>query len=291
MATSRKGSRSAAPVRLVSADAVINALRLRYEAPAWVMFENVANGTGSRADRWADALAMSVWPSRGLVLLGFEVKITRQGVLRELQNPRKADAVGSYCDFWWLAVGSEDIAKPDEIPPAWGLLAPVLNNGKTTMRVLKEATKLDAKPLDRGFLAAILRRAHERFDVNELRRNVRAEIYNEVSEQVHTNTGQQHEYEITQLRTRAETAEKEAEKARAQLRDALGSGYSPHVFHAAVDLLGRLSGWRSAESALSHMLLQYELLDQSKKALQDALAIVHMLTGKAPVETEVTDGG
>jgi hypothetical protein len=80
-------------------------LRERHPAPEWAIFFEVANGLGVSDRRYADAVAMSLFPSRGLDVHGFEVKTARGDWLRELKNPKKADVIASYCDFWWLVIG------------------------------------------------------------------------------------------------------------------------------------------------------------------------------------------
>lgn len=133
---------------------VITLLRKRFDAPAFCFLEQVRNGTGwEKAPRTADALAMGTWPSRGLHLHGFEVKVSRHDWLRELKNPAKAEAIVPYCDFWWVVAGFDGCVELAELPGTWGLLA--YGGGK--LRVVREAPKLDAIPLDRVTLAAILR--------------------------------------------------------------------------------------------------------------------------------------
>ena len=132
---------------------VVAALRKRYPDPAWAFLEQVANGTGRFQSRWADAIAMSLWPSRGIELHGIEVKVSRSDWLSELNNPAKADAFQRYCHRWWLAVGDEKIVQPGELPPTWGLL--ILKGD--VIKCKTEATALDPKPIDTTFLAGILR--------------------------------------------------------------------------------------------------------------------------------------
>lgn len=135
------------------------ALRARFAAPEWALLFEVRNGTGfSRSQvRTADAIAMGLWPSHGLELHGFEIKVSRSDWLRERKDPAKAEEIAKYCDRWSLVIGAPEIVQPGELPPAWGLF--VLRNGK--LRCEKEAAKLEPKPLDRLLLASLLRRAQE----------------------------------------------------------------------------------------------------------------------------------
>lgn len=88
---------------------------------------------------------------------GFEIKLSRKDWLLELKNPAKADTIASYCDYWWLVLGEAEIAKPEEIPRTWGVL--VHEGGSLVQK--KAAQRLKAKKMDRSFIAALLRRAHE----------------------------------------------------------------------------------------------------------------------------------
>jgi hypothetical protein len=137
--------------------AIYAALERRYQAPEYALFYEVANGPGSHLRRYADALAMSLFPSRGLDLHGFEIKTKRGDWLHERKHPEKAEEICAFCDYWWLVAGSKEIVRMDELPSAWGLL---VMQGKT-LRTVKPAPRLEAKPIDRKLLAAILRRAHE----------------------------------------------------------------------------------------------------------------------------------
>lgn len=132
---------------------VINLLRARYPLPAYAFMEQVADGTGARQNRWADAVAMSVWPSRGYRMYGFEVKVSRSDWLSELRKPEKADAMMQYCDGWYLAASDAAIVQADEIPPTWGLM--VVKGGRLT--VPKTAPQLQPKEFSPALVASLLR--------------------------------------------------------------------------------------------------------------------------------------
>ncbi len=129
----------------------------RFPAPEWAIFFEVANGLGAHHRRYADAVAMSLFPSRGLDVHGFEVKSDRGDWLRELKEPGKADVIAQYCDFWWLVTTNEKIAPKDEVPKTWGLL--VSKDGE--LRQVKKAERMKPKTIDRSFMGAMLRRAHQ----------------------------------------------------------------------------------------------------------------------------------
>ena len=65
------------------------AMSKRWAAPEWAIMWEVAEGTGARGGRYADAVMMSLWPSRGLELHGVEIKISRADWKREAFDPQR----------------------------------------------------------------------------------------------------------------------------------------------------------------------------------------------------------
>lgn len=141
----------------LTASEVVDLLRKRYPEPAFAFLEQVADGTGATQRRWADAVAIGLWPSRGLDAHGFEVKVSRADWRKELADPAKAESVQTYCDFWWI-VCPPGVISPGELPGNWGHIEA---QGATRLVVKTGAPKLEAKPWDRKFFAAIARRASE----------------------------------------------------------------------------------------------------------------------------------
>jgi hypothetical protein len=139
---------------MIRSSDIYAALRLRYCAPEWALMFEVANGTGSNIRRYADAVAMNLFPSRGLELHGFEIKVSRCDWQRELKNPDKAETIFRYCDRWWIAA-PEGIVDKAELPTTWGLLE--LKGDKLKQAVA--APSLRPKELTRSFIAALVRRS------------------------------------------------------------------------------------------------------------------------------------
>jgi hypothetical protein len=136
--------------------AIRKAVLAKFCAPEWATFLEVHNGTGSTQRRSADAIAMNLFPSRGLRLHGFEFKASRSDWMRELKDPAKSVPIQRYCDHWWI-VALPDIVRADELPPNWGLY--VLKG--SGLHAIVKAPQLERDPIDPPFLAALLRRAHE----------------------------------------------------------------------------------------------------------------------------------
>lgn len=134
----------------------------------YAFLTHVRNDAAFNATRTFDALAMSLWPSRGLTLHAFEIKVSRGDWLRELKEPAKAEAAAKVCDRFSMVVANESIIAEGELPATWGLLA--VRGGRLVC--VKDAPLLPnadpKRPISRGFLVALLR-AHGAVPLVELR--------------------------------------------------------------------------------------------------------------------------
>lgn len=139
----------------MTSSTIRTAMAKRWAAPQWAIMWEVADGTGARARRRADAVMMSLWPSAGLELHGVEIKISKSDWKREAKDPTKSEAIAQYCDRWWIHTPPGIVTDLSELPPAWGLREFSGRQWKT----VKEAGKTEAVPVSRDFLAALLRRA------------------------------------------------------------------------------------------------------------------------------------
>lgn len=122
----------------------------------WLLFHEVANRTGF-ASGYADAMALSVWPSRGIELHGFEIKHSRSDLLTELKDENKAAKFMKFCHHWWLVVSNAKFADGVEVPKTWGILAP--RNG--ALYQVRAAPELEAEAWTPEFIASLMRRFHE----------------------------------------------------------------------------------------------------------------------------------
>lgn len=118
----------------------------------YVCAEKVRNRAGFDATRTADFVAMDVWPSKGLLLHGHEVKVTRSDWLRELADPSKAEAFMRYLDRWWLVVPHMRVVR-DDLPDQWGLM---VRRG-AGLAVVHQAPALTPEPIPRTLLASLMR--------------------------------------------------------------------------------------------------------------------------------------
>lgn len=138
----------------MTASDVVKCLKVYFASPAYCLLEQVADGTGARQHRWADAVAMSVWPSRGYDIHGIEVKVSKYDWKNELKQPEKSAAVQQFCNRWWIATPDDTIIAPGELPPTWGWM---VCTPKGSMKVIVPAPSLTPKPVSIEFVASILR--------------------------------------------------------------------------------------------------------------------------------------
>lgn len=137
---------------------ILKMLAAHYSPPNFAFLPEFRAATGYGRESRADGIAMSLWKSakEGMEIIGFEVKASRSDWLRELKLIGKAEPVKQFCDRWYLVCTHASIVKDfDEIPHDWGFIFP--KDGK--LDYYKPAPKLEAQPLDRQFIGALMRRA------------------------------------------------------------------------------------------------------------------------------------
>lgn len=147
------------PVPNLNAGQVYDAIVAAHPGPEWCVLCEVADATSAQARRRADALAMNMWASRNLEIRGFEIKVHRSDLKRELESPAKAEAVGRYCHTWSLAVPEGLVRGSDSVPPSWGIFeVDAKGVGKWARQPTMRPAEEVAQP-SRLFTAAIARAA------------------------------------------------------------------------------------------------------------------------------------
>lgn len=130
-----------------------NALEIKYAPPSWAFFSEVKAAVGFGVRR-ADGIAIAMWRSLGLEILGFEIKRSRSDWLREIKNGGKSEEIFQYCDRWWIVVDNPEIVRSEELPSTWGLQHATPRG----LRTIVAAPKLKPKPAGIEFVAEVLRR-------------------------------------------------------------------------------------------------------------------------------------
>lgn len=190
-----------------SENAVFNLLKSRYPEQQYALMAQVADATGTAQSRWADAIAFGLWPSRGLEIEGFEIKVSRSDWLSELNDPSKSSAVQQFCHRWWIVAGSRKIVEPEELPATWGLMIP---RGEGLEAKVK-APLLKPKKISRKFCAAVMRSAQRSHSAS--RRSVLEQLRKEAEDSAKSWALHQAKLEIDeeviQLRQEKQSMERE----------------------------------------------------------------------------------
>lgn len=128
----------------------------RFPVGQYSVLQEVRDEAGQQANRSCDAMAFGLWPSRGCLVHGIEVKSNRGDWLREVKAPQKQESIFRYCDHFWLYATNETVVlDPAEIPATWGYMK---LKGERVI-VVKEAPRLEPIPFTRSFLASVMKRA------------------------------------------------------------------------------------------------------------------------------------
>lgn len=131
-------------------------LRRKFPANEYVLISEVSDASGFSRSRSLDYMLINLWASRGLAVTGIEQKSHRSDWLSELKNPKKQENHYKHCDYFYLLTTNEKVASLDEIPITWGWYH---INPSGILKTLKPAPKLNAEPIGRSMMCAMLKRA------------------------------------------------------------------------------------------------------------------------------------
>lgn len=126
-------------------------------AGEYAFLTHVRNEAGFAATRTLDALTVSLWPSRGMELHGYELKCSRSDWVRELREPAKAEAFIGRLDRFSLVIADASIVADGELPPTWGL---VVAKGKRLVTAVAAPKLIPTHDrISRSWLVCMLRAA------------------------------------------------------------------------------------------------------------------------------------
>lgn len=189
----------------LTAAQIVSRLRKRFEPPEWVLMEEFHNATGANSTHRFDALAFNVWPSRGMIRVGLEVKVSRSDFARELANHDKRAAIERHCHEVYFAV-AKGVCEPREVPEPWGLL---VEHGDTLKCAVKPKFR-DVGPMDPGLGLVAIRRLHEQL-AQQHQRHYIFEGEQVTQEQIDALVAKQ--YEVREQRFREQVARMDEERA------------------------------------------------------------------------------
>lgn len=262
----------AGPERLKTAD-VQAAMRKTWCAPEYALVWEVAPATGAAhgRQRYADAMIMSLWPSRGQYLHGVEIKVSRSDWLKEAKDPSKAERLAAYCDYWWVHTVPGVIHDLAEVPIMWGVR---VWDGKR-WSTLREAKRTDAQPVDRGFLASLMRRGDEQLEaaarakVQNVIESERATIQQQIESGIRAHT-QRADRALEAIRQFREASGINLLDQNYLLPDARKVGVLVKLIHD-LGLLDDYSGVQHIVSAIGHNVQRLsEMHDRATAAMAEA---------------------
>ena len=172
------------PIDKINALEVKNLLRKKYPMPEYEIFFEVSSSTGNGNNtRYADVITFNTFSSRGYKITGFEIKVNRNDLLKELKSPEKAEEIFKYCDEWYLVVANGILKETDEVPDNWGIME---INEKSKIKVLKKSKKNPDVILDRKFVASLLREKNRplKKEISEAEKLIREEYREKYSQMV-----------------------------------------------------------------------------------------------------------
>lgn len=101
----------------------------------------------------ADAISIDTWGSGHYSLHGYEVKVSRSDLLRELKAPGKSLPWRQHCRYWWL-VTPHGLIRPGDDLHGWGLLT---LQGRWLRKVHAPTLNTDPLPLTPMAQAGLMR--------------------------------------------------------------------------------------------------------------------------------------
>lgn len=153
----------------VTANDIRKAILRSWKPPEWIVAFEVANRPGFDGTRRLDAVGFSSYPSRGLKMVGVEIKVSRGDFLAEMRQPEKAGAFATHLDEMWIYTAKGVVDGPHEIPDAWGWK--VLYGDRLVTK--KRPKPLDGAP-DKAFFACFIRAMSE--SQEHIRRAMEADL-------------------------------------------------------------------------------------------------------------------
>jgi hypothetical protein len=238
-----------------------------FRAPAHGLLREVRNSTGfTKITRSADAIVVSLWPSRGIWFAGVEVKVSRSDLLKELRDPAKSAEIQRYCDYWWLATPA-GLAKIAELPETWGLVEVT----GTKYKIKKHAPRLKAEPLSTGFVAAVLRNRAE-YEA-ALRQDAQTETWKRAQEEFGAQSVEHLKGDVASYKARAEQHQRRCQQLESSIADferasgvtirAWNGGHYGETFRLALQLRDR--EFRNLITQMSDLAVQLGNLERDAK--------------------------
>lgn len=182
----------------ITADDILVHLSDMYsDANQYVCAAEVSPRTGAW-ERRIDFLVMNCYDSEQLKIQGYEIKISKADLKRELEDPDKHAVFFDAIDFYWLIAPKQVVDNIDLIPPKWGVRAVWRDeSGKIVSRTVRKPTCLHdeqmySRKIRKTFMAsfcrAISKQSLTKAKLHEQQRSLEEDIRKKVESEL-TNGG------------------------------------------------------------------------------------------------------
>lgn len=174
-------------------------LAKKYSFPWLTVFEHrLRNG------RQVDAMTVDTRPSRGMPIIVFEIKASREDWLRELRKRDKADLPVQLADEFYVVAAKRGIVKEDELPPGWGLLE-LKPKGALWEIVESDLDEIQNQAVDRRFWVKFWQKAHDQEFRHETLKEAEKRGYEKRKQEENE---QQIDFDIKRAKEKADAYEK-----------------------------------------------------------------------------------
>lgn len=178
-------------------DILVHLSDMYSDANQYVCAAEVSPRTGAW-ERRIDFLVMNCYDSEQLKIQGYEIKISKADLKRELEDPDKHAVFFDAIDFYWLIAPKQVVDNIDLIPPKWGVRAVWRDeSGKIVSRTVRKPTCLHdeqmySRKIRKTFMAsfcrAISKQSLTKAKLHEQQRSLEEDIRKKVESEL-TNGG------------------------------------------------------------------------------------------------------
>lgn len=156
------------PDKSITADDILSLLAERYgDAQKYACATEVSPRTGAW-NRRIDFLAAHCWESESFNIEGFEIKISKSDMKRELMEPDKHACFFDDIDYYWMVAPDYVLDDLSILPNKWGVMKVVSDeDGKLSLKICRKPIclhddKINSRKCSRPFLASLCRAIQNR---------------------------------------------------------------------------------------------------------------------------------
>lgn len=156
----------------------------------YVCATEVANASGVLARRWLDFVAVDCWPSGGLKISAFEIKVSKSDFRHELLDPTKHNIFFDEIDNFSIVAPDYVLDDIKIIPPKWGIYHVVRDaTGALQLKTVRKPLALSDDPeqerkISRIFMASLCRAINKQSVVKAALIHERNEMEARIREQI-----------------------------------------------------------------------------------------------------------